>query len=424
VIRLGTLDDLGVRPSDHNHMIADFDVGSTTPGPTPTPTPTPVPTPTPTPIPTPTPTPTPTPAPSQPTFLQFSSSSYSVNEGGLSTNITVIRTGNTSGTTTVRYTTADASAQKRGDYLIATGILTFNPGETTRSFPLLVIDDAYLEGTETLSLMLSNPSPGVSFGSPSSAVCTIFDNDTVSPTSNPIDNPEFFVRQQYLDFLNRQPDAAGLNFWVNEITSCGSNTVCRELKRINVSAAFFFAIEFQETGVLACLTNKAAYSGLPADEQFEFDRQSLQRNFAFGATGWSAQLEANKQAYFAEFVQRAEFVARYAGASNSQYVDALISNTGVSFTSSERDALINGLNAGTETRATVLRKVAEKPSFKQAQFIRIFVLMQYFGYLKRDPDAGFDFWFNKLVSFGGNFVNAEMVKAFLASLEYRGRFGN
>lgn len=419
-VRLGTLDDLGVRPSDHNHMIADFDVNSTTAGPTPTPTP--VPTPTPTPIPTPTPTPTPTTNPA--TFLQFSSGSYSVNEGGLATNVIVIRTGNTSGTTTVRYATSDASAQKRGDYIPATGILTFNPGETSKSFLLLVVDDVYQEGTEALSLALSNPSPGASFGSPSTAVCTLFDNDTVSPTSNPIDNPQFFVRQHYLDFLNRQPDEAGLNFWVNEINSCGSNAVCRELKRINVSAAFFFAIEFQDTGVLACLTNKAAFNGLPGNAQFEFDRQSLQRNYAFGAPGAAAQLEANKQAYFAEFVQRAEFLTRYSGVGNSQYVDMLISNTGVSFTSTDRNALINGLNAGTETRATVLRKIAEKQSFKQAQFNRIFVLMEYFGYLKRDPDAGFDFWLNKLNSFGGNFINAEMVKAFLASIEYRGRFSN
>ncbi|HET6893482.1 MAG TPA: Calx-beta domain-containing protein [Pyrinomonadaceae bacterium] len=423
VIRLGTLDDLGVRPSDHNHMIADFELDSTAPAPTPTPTPVPTPTPTPTPTPVPTPTPTPPPTPTQSTFLQFSSGAYSVHEGGLSTDIVVIRTGNTSGTTTVRYATADASAQKRGDYIAATGFLIFNPGETIKTFPLLVIDDAYVEGTETLSLSLSNPS-GASFGSPSSTSCTVFDNDSASPTSNPIDNPEFFVRQHYLDFLNRQPDAAGLNFWVNEINSCGSNSVCRELKRINVSAAFFLSIEFEQTGMLACLTNKAAFNGLPAIEQFEFDRQSLQRNFAFGTPGALDQLEANKQAYFNELVQRPEFVARYAGTSNSQYVDMLISNTGVSFSSSERDALINGLNVGTENRAKVLRKIAEKPGFRQAQFNRIFVLMEYFGYLKRDTDAGLDFWLNKLNSFGGNFINAEMVKAFLASLEYRVRFSS
>ena len=347
-----------------------------------------------------------------------------MNEGGLSTNITVTRSGNTSGTSSVQYATSDGSARKIGDFIVATGILNFAPGQTSQSFRLLMVDDVYMEGTESLSLTLSNPFNG-SLGSPSTAVFTIVDNDFTSPTSNPIDTAQFFVRQQYLDFLNRQPDTGGLNFWVNEITSCGSNAQCIELKRINVSAAFFLSIEFQETGVLACLTTKAAFNALPVNAQFEFDRQVLQRNFVFGAPGSGAQLEANKQAYFAELVSRAEFVTRYGGMSNAQYVDALIGNTGVSFTTSERSALVNGLNGGTETRATVLRKIAEKPSFKQAQFNQIFVLMEYFGYLKRDADTpGFNFWLNKLNSFNGNFVNAEMVKAFLASIEYRERFSN
>jgi endonuclease/exonuclease/phosphatase family metal-dependent hydrolase len=72
VSKLGTLDDKGVRPSDHNLVVADFEVVTTatapaptpTPTPTATPTPTPKPTPTPTPTPKPTATPTPTPAPS------------------------------------------------------------------------------------------------------------------------------------------------------------------------------------------------------------------------------------------------------------------------------------------------------------------------------------------------------------------------
>jgi Calx-beta domain/Domain of unknown function (DUF4214) len=347
-----------------------------------------------------------------------------VNEAGLSATITVTRTGNTSSTSSVRYATTDASARKQGDYISGTGILTFNPGETSQSFTLLVVDDVYVEGLESGSLTLSNSS-GASLGSPNIAVFTIVDNDFAAPTSNPIDDPQFFVRQHYMDFLNRQPDAGGLNFWVNEITSCGSNAQCIELKRINVSAAFFLAIEFQETGVLACLTNKAAFGGLPLNDQFEFDRQRLQRNFAFGAPGSSEQIEANKQAYFTELVQRPEFLTRYGGMPNSQYVDTLISNTGISFTSTERDLLINGLNSGGETRATVIRKIAENPSFKQAEFNRIFVLMEYFGYLKRDADAaGFNFWLDKLNAFGGNFINAEMVKAFLASIEYRERFSN
>ena len=89
-----------------------------------------------------------------------------------------------------------------------------------------------------------------------------------------------------------------------------------------------------------------------------------------------------------------------------------------------RDSLVNGLTAATETRATVLRKIAESPFVAATEFNNAFVLMQYYGYLRRDADnAGFAFWLNKLNSFGGNFVNAEMVKAFITSSEYRQRFG-
>ncbi len=135
-------------------------------------------------------------------------------------------------------------------------------------------------------------------------------------------------------------------------------------------------------------------------------------------------------AFFDAFVVRPEFLTIYGSLTNDQYVDALITNTGVVFTASERDALVNGLNSATETRATVLRKIAEKDSFRQAQFNRAFVYIQYVGYLRRSPTDppdnnldGFNFWLNKLNQFNGNFVDAEMVKAFILSAEYRQRFG-
>jgi len=319
----------------------------------------------------------------------------------------------------------DGTAHAAGDYITAIGILTFKPGETNQTFTFLPVDDVYMEGTETVSLVLSNASDGAFLGTPATASLTLDDNDSVIPTINPLEAPEFFVRQQYLDFLNRQPDAGGFNFWTNEITSCGSDVACLELKHINVSAAFFLSIEFQETGVLACLTNKATFGTFPVNQQFEFDRQSLQRNYVFGAPRAADQLETNKQGYFNELVRRPEFVGKYAGASNAQYVDTLINNTGVSFTASERNALVDGLNSNTETRATTLRSVAEKQSFKEAELNRIFVLMEYFGYLRRDPDVtGYNFWLTKLNSFNGNFITAEMVKAFLVSTEYRNRFSS
>jgi len=134
-------------------------------------------------------------------------------------------------------------------------------------------------------------------------------------------------------------------------------------------------------------------------------------------------LEKNKRAFVDAWVQRAAFQSAYGGLTSAGYVDALLSNTGVSFSQSERDALVSGLTSGTSTRAEVLRQIVENERFVAAKRNERFVMMQYFGYLRREPDAdGYAFWLNKLNQFNGNFEQAEMVKAFLVSGEYRNRF--
>src|SRR5262249_862028 len=115
---------------------------------------------------------------------------------------------------------------------------------------------------------------------------------------------------------------------------------------------------------------------------------------------------------------------------SAQYVDSLNANAGVALSSSERDQLVNELTNGVKTRAQVLRAVVDDADFTRAHFNRAFVLVQYFGYLRRNPNgapdnniAGYNFWLAKLDQFNGNFIEAEMVKAFIASTEYRQRFG-
>ena len=80
----------------------------------------------------------------------------------------------------------------------------------------------------------------------------------------------------------------------------------------------------------------------------------------------------------------------------------------------------------------MLLRVADNSTLRQAELNKAFVLMEYYGYLRRNPFdlpeptldfQGYNFWLNKLEQFNGNFVNAEMVKAFIISGEYRHRFG-
>jgi len=259
---------------------------------------------------------------------------------------------------------------------------------------------------------------------------------------NPIDNPGLFVRQHYLDFLNREPDAEGLAFWINQITSCGSDTRCVEIRRINVSAAFFLSVEFKETGYLVYRTYKSGYGNLPGApvpltfSEFLSDSQQIGRGVIVGQSGWEQVLESNKQAFFADFVTRARFTAAYPTTlTPAQFVDALYAKAAVTPSAADRTAAINEFGSATTTtntaaRARVLRRVAENATLASQEFNRAFVLMEYFGYLRRNPNEapdinfnGYNFWLTKLNQFNGDFIAAEMVKAFISSGEYRQRFG-
>jgi hypothetical protein len=253
--------------------------------------------------------------------------------------------------------------------------------------------------------------------------------------TNPLDDPAFFVRQHYLDFLGREPDPEGLTFWYNElVTNCPFiPSPCMEARRVHVSAAFFLSIEFQRTGFYVYGLHKAATGQMPRMAEFFADTRRAAEGVVVGRAGWETLLEENQRRFADEFVARAEFKERYPETMTpAQYVDALNNNISHPFretepgalSTSEREQLIQGLAGGAETRASVLRKMAAHPDFVRQEFNRAFVLMQYFGYLRRDPDTeGFNFWLSKLNTFRGNFIEAEMVKAFLDSTEYRQRFG-
>jgi subtilase family protein/fervidolysin-like protein len=262
------------------------------------------------------------------------------------------------------------------------------------------------------------------------------------PTTNQIDATDFFVEQHYLDFLGRQSDPDGKAFWTNQIAQCGADQTCVEIRRINVSAAFFLSIEFQETGYLVYRSYKAAYGnlqGAPVPVRFnEFlpDKQQIGQGMVVGVQGWEQQLENNKNAFFTAFVLRPRFISAYPTTMTpASFVNALFSNAGVTPSAAEQMAAINEFGSATTTadtaaRARALRRIAENSTLAQQEFNKAFVLMQYFGYLRRHPTdtpdtdySGYNFWLTKLNQFNGNFVNAEMVKAFLVSTEYRLRFG-
>ncbi len=389
----------------------------------------------------------------RPGSIEFTQSSYSVNEGAGALAVTVRRTGDTSQSASVAYATEDGSnpgvsvpcsatsgaALDRCDFTRALGRLAFAPGETEKVVTVLVGDDSYVEGPETALIRLSSVSgSNVVLGTRTVATLEIAD-DPQESSANPIDETGRFVRQHYADFLNREPDAAGLAFWTNEIEGCGADAQCREVKRINVSAAFFLSIEFQQTGYLVYRLDKVAFGNLTGRPvpltltEFLSDTQGIGQGLVVGADGWEQKLEANKRAFADAFVLRTRFLSRYPTSTTpEQYIDSLNANAGGVLAQEERDALVLDLMNGAKTRAQVLRAVAEHAAVVRRESNQAFVLMQYFGYLRRNPDdapeqnrdfAGYNFWLSKLNEFNGDFIQAEMVKAFLSAEEYRRRFG-
>ena len=394
-------------------------------------------------------------------LLSFSQANQSVNEAAGFITITVNRTGDVSTPVTVDYATDDTGApiqcapvsgntlaSSRCDFGITLGTLRFAASETQKSFVIPITQDAYSEGPESLTVSLSNPTGGATLMLPSIATVTI--NDSTSARPNAIDDTETFVRQQYRDFLNREADPAGLLFWKNNIDKCNDpaqrppgQTVaqCIEVQRILTSAAFFLSIEFKGTGGLVrdfyvAALDRPLTNNMPNFVEFMRDTEAIQKGVVVGQGNWQQVLDANRLAFMNEFVTRAEFVALYPTTDTpTQYVDKLYQHAHVTGTQQERlDAIAYfggaATAADTGARARALLRVTQSGDFQAREANRTFVQIEYFGYLRRNPNDppdnnfnGFNFWVNKMNQFNGDFLQAEMVKAFLASLEYRSRFG-
>lgn len=381
-------------------------------------------------------TPTPTPTPTG-TTLQFSQPNYNVGEADGNVIVTVTRQGDTSGTSTVAYITTDAdnftvncaniagNAFERCDFATSVDTLTFTPGETSKTFEIPIINDSYAEGIETFGVTLGNPT-GATLGTPATATITINDNEAVDG-ANPIFTTPFFVRQHYLDFLSREPEVG--EPWTNLLNNCSdlnNNPAC---DRLTVSGAFFGSPEFQLKGYFVYRFYQLAFNRLPLYSEIVVDMRAVT-----GAT--PAEVFQKKAAFTNSFVQRSEFTTLYNALTNTQFVNTLMdpysltsittpdpaAPDGVNKVTLTRTDLIAALNGNILTRAQVVRALADSDQVFQIEFNEAFVAMQYFGYLRRNPDtAGYNAWLT--------FLNANptesrtMINGFMNSIEYRLRFG-
>ncbi|HEX8456816.1 MAG TPA: SBBP repeat-containing protein, partial [Pyrinomonadaceae bacterium] len=371
---------------------------------------------------------------------QFAAGEFSVSEGVGSAQITVTRAGNVAGSpATLTYQTTDTdtftvgcfdaagskgSAYARCDFATTIGALSFGVGEISKTLTVPIIDDGFAEGAETFDLKLVNAT-GASLGAPSLIRVTIQDNDAAGAANPVVTSFPFFVRQQYLDFLSREPDQDGLNAWLRVLNGCANPNappnVPSGCDRIFVSGeGFFRSVEFQLKGFYVFRFYKVAFSRLP-----EYTEIVADMSFVAGQT--AEEVYARKAQLATLITQRQEFADLYGALTNAQYVNLLLSRYGltqittpdpahpddaakVTLTAAE---LINRLNTNALSRAQVLRAIADSDAVSAKEFNNAFVGMQYYGYLRRKPDqSGFDAWLRVLQA--GNVRT--MVDGFLNSV--------
>jgi len=373
-----------------------------------------------------------------PTLVEFAAGGYTVGEGAGRAAITVLRTGDPSGTATANYRTVDTDtftigcfnqfnnqggAYARCDFATTVGTINFAPGETSKVINVPLIDDAHVEASETFQLHLTHAS-GVLLDT---TTITVQDNDVLG-APNPILSSPFFVRQQYLDFLSREPDEGGFNAWLGVLNGCPNVNNSPACDRIYVSGeGFFRSQEFQLKGLYVFRFYKLAFNRLP-----EYTEIVSDMSFVAGQT--AEEVYARKAQLAQRFTERQEFQTTYGSMTNEQFVDALFARYSlteittpdpaapdgkdkVTLTSTD---LKNRLNANTLTRAQVFRAVADSDRVGTREFNNAFVAMQYYGYLRRKPEPeGYEAWLRVLQS--GDIRT--MVGGFLNSQEYKSRFG-
>jgi subtilisin family serine protease len=390
------------------------------------------------------------PIPAGPNSVGLTQTTNQVGEGDGRATFTVTRTGDTSGTVSLDYRTVDSDtfnigcadtvnnnggAFARCDFAATVGRLSFAAGELSKTITVPLIDDGHDESAETFQLQLSNAvGSGTTLGAQNLATVTITDNDEAGArnpiiTLSPADYP-FFVRQQYLDFLSREPEpsepwTAVMNRCPNVNTGPATNTDC---DRIAVSRAFFEAPEFNLKGFYAFRFYKVAFARLPQYTEIVTDM-----SFLAGAT--EAEVYARRAQLANAFVARQEFTNLYGGMSNPQFVSTLLgrygltsvttpdpftpdSGTRVTLTSAD---LTSRLDSNLLTRAQIFRAIADSDQVFAIEFNSAFVAVQYYGYLRRTPEAaGYQ---ANLDALQRGTSRREMINGFLNSTEYRLRFG-
>jgi uncharacterized protein DUF4214 len=223
-----------------------------------------------------------------------------------------------------------------------------------------------------------------------------------------VDDPEFFVRQQYRDLLNREPTSKEVNPVLEQFRNCKPGDASCD--RVAISQNIFHETGFYDRGFFILRIYESGLGHMPGYDEF------VAQMTRFRAYLDSQQPEAAKVKFIEEFIKSAEFVKRYEGLSDLEYEEKVLrtSQAGPS------DGLREFMLGRGSPRAQILKKIVESDAVSRRTARREFVVMQYFGYLRRDPEpAGLEQWLTILDNTGDL---RQVTSGFVNSIEYRQRF--
>lgn len=253
---------------------------------------------------------------------------------------------------------------------------------------------------------------------------------------------DFFIQQQYIDFLRRFPEPAGMQFYLNILNGCAaSDTECIKFTRGALSANFFRSPEFQRKGSYVMYLYMVSIGQRPAtvaevNDATKVDRphytEFMNDLHAISVPDDDPVVTEQKKVQLTDaWMQRTEIQNKYGALSNSQFVQTLLNTAGV--TNANQAQLVSDLNANVKTRAQVLRAIAESTEVNDKFYKQAFVTMEYFGYLRRDPEVcvgspnpaqcGYIFHNERFkLTADPDFLENTIVRGFIESPEYINRF--
>jgi plastocyanin len=343
--------------------------------------------------------------------VEFERASYSAGEGDGSIEVTVKREGDLSAPASVDYAADDGTALDRSDYSTALGTLRFAPGETTKSFTVFLTDDAFVEGDETVRLTLVGAEGGAGTGVRGGAAeLTITDNDDAPSAANPIDDPAFFARQLYVDFLAREPRPEELAAVVNRLNQCAAGDATCD--RASVVDALLSSEEFRQKGLFVYRLYTMTLARAPLYRELVGGVRQLK--WAAGDDAAAAQ-----EAFIDGWARRsAEFKTKYGSPAEGDFMDELARAAGIP--AAARDAALLDLERGSKSRAQVLRELIEgEGALADAAGTPSFDLL-HFGLLRRDALSTITL--REFVSPDPQ-ARRKLIEALITSAEYRSRFG-